>query len=84
MIPDLWDHDLSRRLTLNGLSHPGAPTKITLNGFNILLEFTYFILLNYLKSGCAKSLNRVKFNFSKLQNTKKIKREKTEMFDLIK
>ena len=28
-IPGPWDHDLSRRQTLNRLSHPGAPTAVS-------------------------------------------------------
>ena len=45
LIPGPWDHDLSRRQTLNRQSHPGIPVKALLN-----IQFKWAILKNMEKS----------------------------------
>nr|XP_054367125.1 E3 ubiquitin-protein transferase RMND5B isoform X6 [Mirounga angustirostris] len=40
LIPGTWDHDLSRRQTLNRLSHPGAPVLTFLELYLYLAEAT--------------------------------------------
>lgn len=54
-----------------GNQNLNAIPKITLNGFNILLEFTHFIFLNYLRGSFSKSLNRLRSSPLKLQSTTK-------------